>query len=121
LVTREPTDLWEIHLRIPEHGPVAVACKHGGASVTDGVARVSTPTETLRMLEDLLQQCDDGEQLFITARTHDSALSMWRTSSKAAGLYWCASALAKLWRQAAHSVHGLEPVPLRSTGRPGLT
>jgi hypothetical protein len=97
-VTQEPARLWEIHLRIPTHGPVAVSCKHGGESVSNGVARTSTPGDALRLIESLLTTFNEGDQLFITARASDSNLSMWRTESKGTGLYWCASVLAKLWR-----------------------
>lgn len=66
--------------------------------MTDGVTRASTPSEALRVLEQILQPFRSGEQLFITARTNTPRLSMWRTQSKATALYWCASAFAKLWR-----------------------
>ncbi|MDB4972921.1 MAG: hypothetical protein JWN48_1262 [Myxococcaceae bacterium] len=98
LVTSEPATLWEVHLRIPDRGPVALACKRGGERLTDDVLRLPTPADVLRRLEHLLERFAEGDQLFVTARTHDSALSMWRTNCKSAGLYWCASALAKLWR-----------------------
>jgi hypothetical protein len=90
--------LWELHIRIPSDGDVAISGKHGGGTITDGVTRVSTPSDALRLMEELLVGFAEGDQLFITARTQDSNLSMWRTASKATGLYWCASALAQLWR-----------------------
>jgi len=99
-VPAEQDRLWELHLRIPNEGPVSISGKHGGGTITEGVARVSTPTDALRFIESLLVGFREGDQLFITARAHDSNLSMWRTASKATGLYWCASALAKLWRPA---------------------
>jgi len=97
-VSQEPTQLWEVHLRVPTEGPVAVSCKRGGTSVSHGVARASTPSDALRLIEGLLASFSEGDQLFITARASDSNLSMWRTESKGTGLYWCASVLAKLWR-----------------------
>ncbi|MDB4986038.1 MAG: hypothetical protein JWN04_1216 [Myxococcaceae bacterium] len=96
-MSSEPAILWEVHLRVPARGPLALACKRAGTRLTDGVVRLPRPTEALRVIERLLETFALGDQLFITARTEDCALSMWRTSSKAAGLYWCASALAKLW------------------------
>jgi hypothetical protein len=97
-VSDEPRGLWQVHLRIPEHGPVALAVMRGDEHITDGVVRPDTPSEALRILEQLLIPFRNGEQLFITARTTNSQLSMWRTQSKATALYWCASALTKLWR-----------------------
>lgn len=97
-VSQEPAQLWEVHLRVPTEGPVAVSCKRGGTSVSHGVARASTPSDALQLIEAMLATFSDGDQLFITARASDSHLSMWRTQSKGTGLYWCASALAKLWR-----------------------
>jgi hypothetical protein len=97
-VSDEPRDLWQVHLRIPERGPVAVAVMRGEEHMTDGVVRPKTPSDALDMLEQLLEPFQNGEQLFITARTNNAQLSMWRTQSKATALYWCASALAKLWR-----------------------
>ena len=97
-VTLEP-ELWEIHLRIPAQGPVAVAGKRAGTRLAgDGVLRMSTPCAALRQIEALLREFGTGDQLFITARTHDTSLSMWVTTSKAIGLYWCATALGQLWR-----------------------
>jgi hypothetical protein len=77
---------------------VAISCKRGGESVSHGVAQTSTPGDALRLIEGLLTTFREGDQLFITARASDSNMSMWRTASKATGLYWCASVLAKLWR-----------------------
>jgi hypothetical protein len=104
-VSDEPRGLWQVHLRIPESGPVAVAVMRGEERVTDGVLRSETPSDALRMLEQLLQPFRIGEQLFITARTDGAQLSMWRTQSKATALYWCASALAKLWRMPEELAH----------------
>jgi hypothetical protein len=98
-VSDEPRGLWQVHLRIPEHGPVAISVMRGDEHVTDGVMRPETPSEALRALERMLEPFRNGEQLFITARTNSARLSMWRTESKATALYWCASALAKLWRR----------------------
>ena len=98
LVMSGPQELWEIHLRIPAEGPVAIASKRGGKSlVGEGVIRLATPFAALRQIEALLSEFGQGDQLFITARTHDTALSMWSTTSKAVGLYWCATALGQLW------------------------
>jgi hypothetical protein len=97
-VTTEPSGLWEIHLRIPAEGPVSISCKRGGQRLTDGVTRTSTPAEALRTLGLLLEPFQEGDQLFITARSHGSSLSMWSTQSRAVGLYWCATALSQLWR-----------------------
>jgi len=108
-VTQEPARLWEVHLRIPTHGPVAISCKHGGESVSNGVAQTSTPGDALRLIEALLTSFRAGDQLFITARASDSNLSMWRTESKGTGLYWCASALAKLWRSSTQAVGSARP------------
>lgn len=63
---------------------------------------MSTPSDALRLLETSLMKFAEGDELFITARAEDSTLSMWRTESRAAGLYWCASALTKLWRANEH-------------------
>lgn len=97
-MTRQQLCLWEIHLRIPAKGPVFIACKKGGESLTHGVVTMEAPSDALRLIETVLGSFGEGDELFITARTYDSNLSMWRSESKAAGLYWCASALAKLWR-----------------------
>jgi hypothetical protein len=97
-VSDEPTGLWQVHLRIPESGPVAISVMRGEEHMTDGVLRPETPSDALHQLEQLLVPFREGEQLFITARTNTAQLSMWRTESKATALYWCASALAKLWR-----------------------
>ncbi|HEX5657228.1 MAG TPA: hypothetical protein VFX59_08530 [Polyangiales bacterium] len=112
-MSEEPRGLWQVHLRIPERGPVAVAVMRGQENVTDGVMRPSTPSDALRMLEQLLEPFRNGEQLFVTARTNSAKLSMWRTQSKATALYWCASAFAKLWR----SPHA-EDVVVTHTSRP---
>lgn len=69
----------------------------GDRRVTDGVARPSTPGDALRLLEQILEPFCRGEQVFLTARSEDSRLSMWRAQSKSTALYWCASALSKLW------------------------
>jgi hypothetical protein len=53
-------------------------------------------------LELLLEPFARGDQLFITARGHDSKISMWTTASRAAGLYWCAAALSQLCMPAAN-------------------
>jgi hypothetical protein len=97
-VAKESAQLWEVHLRVPTDGPLAISCKRGGESVSHGVARTSTPADALRLIEALLMNFSEGDQLFITARASDSHLSMWRTESKGTGLYWCASVLAKMWR-----------------------
>ncbi len=110
----EPRGLWQVHLRIPESGPVAVAVMRGDEHVTDGVVRPETPSDALRMLEQLLTPFRSGEQLFITARTNGAQLSMWRTQSKATALYWCASAFTKLWR----SPDVEDESPLTHIGRP---
>ena len=107
----EPSGLWEIHLRIPADGPVAVACKRGGDRLLNGVVRLSTPAEALELLERLLAVFREGDQLFITARTHDTSLSMWSTRSRAAGLYWCATALSQLWRPVRSSFDKTPPWP----------
>ena len=111
-MSQEPTRLWEIHLRVPADGPLAISCKHGGESVSHGVARMSTPGDALRLIEALLMNFSEGDQLFITARASDSNLSMWRTESKGTGLYWCASALAKLWRSSSRSARPERPTRL---------
>ena len=98
LVTSEPSGLWEIHLRIRAEGPVSIACKRGGERLTEGVMKMSTPSDALQMLELLLEHFAEGDELFITARTHGTSLSMWSTQSRAVGLYWCAAALSQLWR-----------------------
>jgi hypothetical protein len=112
-VSHEPQGLWQVHLRIPERGPVAISVMRGECRITDGVIRPSTPGDALRMLEQLLEPFGRGDQLFITARAKDSRLSMWRTQSKATALYWCASALSKLWsgRSASPSEDGAVPNP----------
>jgi hypothetical protein len=97
-VSEQPRGLWQVHLRFPERGPLSIAVMRGNERVSDGVTRASTPSEALRVLEQILQPFRSGEQLFITARTNTPRLSMWRTQSKATALYWCASAFAKLWR-----------------------
>lgn len=79
---------------------MAISVMHGDERMNEGVLRSDTPSEALGQLEAILAPFHDGEQLFITARTSTSRLSMWRTHSKATALYWCASALAKLWRPA---------------------
>lgn len=96
-MARDRNVLWEIHLRITSGAPVSIACKRDGERLTQGVARMTTPAEALQLLETLLERFERGNQLFITARAHDSSLSMWSTGSKAAGLYWCAAALGQLW------------------------
>jgi hypothetical protein len=97
-VETSPSELWELHLRIADSGPVAVSCKHGGERVTPGVLQVATPCGAIKLIEQLLATFGPGDQLFITARSPDCSLSMWTTTSKAAGLYWCAAALGQLWR-----------------------
>ncbi|MET0343956.1 MAG: hypothetical protein ABW252_23280 [Polyangiales bacterium] len=95
-------ELWEVHLRIPPRGPVASATKRAGERLTHRIVRTGTPCDALRRIEELLCEFAHGDQLFITARTHDNScdttLSMWTTTSKAVGLYWCATALGQLWR-----------------------
>jgi len=95
---RAPAALWEVHVRVPPGGTVSLWCKRSGDRLTNGVVRMNTPADTLRLLELLLETFAHGDQLFITARAGDSKMSMWTTSSRAAGLYWCAAALAQLWR-----------------------
>lgn len=97
-MTTEPSGLWEIHLRIPADGPVSIAAKRGGERLTNDVMQMSTPAAALQMLERLLEAFAEGDELFITARTHGTSLSLWSTQSRAVGLYWCAAALSQLWR-----------------------
>ncbi|HEY6876400.1 MAG TPA: hypothetical protein VI299_00190 [Polyangiales bacterium] len=82
----------------------------GGEHMTSGVVRPPTPSDALRVLEELLRPFRNGEQLFITARTNSPRLAMWRTQSKATALYWCASAFAKLWRSADDATQA-DPTP----------
>ena len=96
-VRTEPATLWEVHIRVPPDGPLAIACKRGGEQITPGVIRPSSPCDALRLVDNLLARFDSGDQLFITARGHDSKLSMWSTHSRSVGLYWCAAALSQLW------------------------
>lgn len=86
----------------------------------DGVVRMSTPGEALSLLERVLHGFREGDQLFITARTHDTSLSMWSTHSRAAGLYWCATALSQLWRPRGSSSFDKPRSPLL-TRRVGLS
>jgi hypothetical protein len=97
IVATALTTLWEIHIRVPAQGPVAVACKRGGERLTNDVVRPTSPSEALRVIELLLAPFRSGDRLFVTARGHDSKLSMWSTSSRSTALYWCAAAVAKLW------------------------
>lgn len=92
----EPATLWEVHIRVPTDGPLAIACKRGGERVTPGVIRPLSPGDALRIVDSLLARFDAGDHLFITARGHDSKLSMWSTHSRSVGLYWCAAALTQL-------------------------
>lgn len=87
---------------------MSVCAKRAGEKLTPGVVQLPSPSEALQLLEHLLSSFTHGDSLFITARTHDSSMSMWNTCSKAAGLYWCAAALGQLWQ-----VHKTLP-PLRS-------
>lgn len=76
---------------------MAISCKRAGERLTPGVLRAPSPAHALRILDQLLLGFAYGDQLFITARCHDSTMSMWTTGSRAAGLYWCAAALTQLW------------------------
>lgn len=97
---------------------MSVWCKRSGERITNGVVRLNTPAHALRLLDQLLERFVHGDELFITARAGDSKMSMWTTGSRAAGLYWCAAALAQLWKmpveQGSETARSLPPpAPVR--------
>jgi len=98
-----------VHLRIATEGVVAVTCKHAGAQLTNGVVRCAHRSDALRLLEDMLKPFATGDQLFIVVRDQESRISLWSTISRAAGLYWCASALAQLWTPALRASSAEQP------------
>jgi hypothetical protein len=93
----ELTTLWEVHIRVPVEGAVAIACKRGGERLTPEVVRFVQPSDALGVLKRMLERFRNGDELFVTARGHDSRLSMWSSRSRSAGLYWCATAISQLY------------------------
>lgn len=107
----EPTTFWEVHIRVPVGGPVAIACKRGGERLTPEVVRFVQPADALGVLNRMLEQFRSGDELFVTARGHDSRLALWSTHSRSAGLYWCAAAISQLYSA---SLRGPAPQPSRT-------